>query len=75
MKIETMRVKPWGTGQGDHVTINVCDFDPATHTALDAGAGVAPAAVAKAAQADEPKAAPVAPKGKPGRKPGRKVAG
>lgn len=27
----TMKVKPWGLGQGDHVVINVTDFDPAKH--------------------------------------------
>ena len=33
--METMKVKPWGEGQGDHVVINVSDFDPKKHTPLD----------------------------------------
>jgi hypothetical protein len=32
--LETMKVKPWGEGQGDHVLINASDFDPEKHTAL-----------------------------------------
>lgn len=31
-----MKVKPWGEGQGDHVLLNVSDFDPAFHAPLDA---------------------------------------
>lgn len=27
----TIKVKPWGNGQGDHVLINEEDFDPAKH--------------------------------------------
>lgn len=30
--IETMKVKPWGKDQGDHVRINAEDFDPKVHT-------------------------------------------
>lgn len=33
---ETMKVKPWGDDQGDHVLINASDFDPKIHTAFDA---------------------------------------
>ena len=29
--IETIKVKPWGEGQGDHVVINKDDFDPERH--------------------------------------------
>ena len=29
--METMKVKPWGNGQGDHVVINKADFDPKKH--------------------------------------------
>lgn len=29
--METMKVMPWGDGQGDFVVINVEDFDPAKH--------------------------------------------
>jgi hypothetical protein len=32
---KTMKVKPWGNGQGDHVEINVDDFDPEIHERLD----------------------------------------
>lgn len=31
MHIPTIKVKPWGADQGDHVLINECDFDPAVH--------------------------------------------
>jgi hypothetical protein len=33
--VETIKVKPWGEGQGDHVVINAEDFDPEVHTALE----------------------------------------
>lgn len=33
--IETIKVKPWGDGQGDFVVINKDDFDPDLHEALD----------------------------------------
>jgi hypothetical protein len=36
MNAQTIRVKPWGEGQGDHVVISAEDFDPAIHTPLDA---------------------------------------
>lgn len=40
----TIRVQPWGEGQGDYVLINAADFDPAVHTpieaATDAGSAV-----------------------------------
>ena len=32
--METILVKPWGAGQGDHVIINAADFDPAVHELL-----------------------------------------
>lgn len=32
--METVKVKPWGEGQGDHVVINADDFDPKVHTLL-----------------------------------------
>lgn len=35
MIIPTMKVKPWGKDQGDYVEINVGDFDPEFHVALD----------------------------------------
>ena len=31
----TMKVKPWGEGQGDHVLINEDDFDPDVHVPFD----------------------------------------
>ena len=31
----TMRVMPWGQGQGDFVEINVEDFNPDVHTPFD----------------------------------------
>lgn len=33
--METMKVKPWGEGQGDHVVINAEDFNPEFHKKLD----------------------------------------
>lgn len=33
--MQTMKVKPWGEGQGDHVVINSEDFDPAMHEPLE----------------------------------------
>lgn len=35
--METMKVKPWGEGQGDYVLINKADFDPAVHEAYEGG--------------------------------------
>ena len=35
MTDDVMRVKPWGKGQGDYVLINVSDFDPERHEAID----------------------------------------
>jgi predicted transcriptional regulator len=32
---ETVKVKPWGKDQGDHVLINADDFDPKVHTLID----------------------------------------
>lgn len=32
---ETVRVKPWGEGQGEFVEINAADFDPTIHTHAD----------------------------------------
>jgi len=31
MQIETIKVMPWGKGQGDFVVINASDFDSKTH--------------------------------------------
>lgn len=31
MKCETVKVKPWGKGQGDFVEINAGDFNPKIH--------------------------------------------
>lgn len=28
---KTIKVKPWGADQGDHVVINESDFDPSVH--------------------------------------------
>lgn len=33
--MKTMKVKPWGKGQGDHVVINESDFDPGKHEIFD----------------------------------------
>ena len=32
--IETIKVKPWGKDQGDHVVINADDFDPKVHSLI-----------------------------------------
>lgn len=33
--IPTIKVKPWGEGQGEFVEINADDFDPAVHKLHD----------------------------------------
>ncbi|WP_237133803.1 hypothetical protein [Pseudohongiella sp. O18] len=33
--MNTIKVKPWGEGQGDHVVINEEDFNPEFHKKLD----------------------------------------
>lgn len=43
--MKTIRVKPWGEEQGDHVVINEADFDPDFHQHLDS----------EAPEADKPK--------------------
>lgn len=40
--METIKVKPWGEGQGDFVIINAADFDPAQHVKFEGGDGEAP---------------------------------
>lgn len=35
MQVETVKVKPWGEEQGDHVVINKADFDPEKHQLLE----------------------------------------
>lgn len=35
MQVETVKVKPWGEEQGDHVLINKDDFDPERHQLLE----------------------------------------
>lgn len=35
--LKTIKVKPWGKGQGDFVVINEGDFIGGTHQPLDAG--------------------------------------
>lgn len=34
--MDTIKVKPWGEGQGDHVVINAEDFNPDIHAPLEA---------------------------------------
>jgi len=34
--MKTMKVKPWGEGQGDHVLINEDKFDPSIHEEIGA---------------------------------------
>jgi hypothetical protein len=43
----TIKVKPWGDGQGDHVVINEADFDPEKHTKLTESKAPAKKAPAK----------------------------
>ena len=33
--METIKVKPWGEGQGDYVVINAEDFDQEQHEKLE----------------------------------------
>lgn len=35
MKIPTIKVQPWGEGQGEFVEINADDFDPSFHKRID----------------------------------------
>ena len=53
--MKTIKVKPWGDEQGDHVLINEEDFNPEFHTLLDdASADKAkPARKAKPAVSEE----------------------
>jgi len=37
---ETIKVKPWGAGQGDHVLINKDDFDAEKHEHFEAADSV-----------------------------------
>lgn len=39
MDLKTIKVKPWGEGQGDFVVINESDFDPDRHELFDAPEG------------------------------------
>lgn len=48
MQVPTVRVKPWGDDQGDHVVINAEDFDAAVHTLIDDEPAAKPARKAKA---------------------------
>jgi hypothetical protein len=34
--METIKVKPWGEGQGEYVLINAEDFNPEIHEEFDA---------------------------------------
>lgn len=45
----TIKVKPWGNGQGDFVEINEADFDPKVHKPFDEQ----PKRAAKAKAGDE----------------------
>lgn len=42
--MKTIKVKPWGEGQGDHVLINEEDFNPEFHALLDAAEPAKPKA-------------------------------
>jgi hypothetical protein len=52
--VKTVKVKPWGEGQGDFVEINEDDFDPKTHKKLS---DAELAKLEKAADAPDEKAA------------------
>lgn len=59
--VKTIKIQPWGKGQGDFVEINESDFDPQKHKKYNAKeippAPPAPVAVNVPAQAaDEPRA-------------------
>lgn len=51
--MKTIKVKPWGEGQGDFVLINEDDFNPDLHSLLDAADPEKP----KALSVDEIRAA------------------
>jgi hypothetical protein len=46
--METIKVKPWGEGQGEYVLVNKEDFDPAIHVLLDSADGKLPEAQQRA---------------------------
>lgn len=50
--MKTMRVQPWGEDQGDHVVINVTDFDPKVHVRIDAKAAPMSEAPAEPVKSD-----------------------
>ena len=55
--MQTIRVKPWGEGQGDFVLINAEDFDPASHVMVepatpDEAEAVKPAKARRAPKSD-----------------------
>lgn len=56
--VKTIKVKPWGEGQGDHVTINESDFNPDFHVLLD---GEALSRLTSEMTPDAPAPAPDAP--------------
>lgn len=53
---KTIKVQPWGEGQGDHVVINEADFDSKFHKLLDE-AGSAGGKPSDGLKVDEIKAA------------------
>lgn len=42
MIVTTIKVKPWGAGQGEFVEINESDFDPTVHTLYEPEAETKP---------------------------------
>ena len=56
MEIETIKVKPWGEGQGDHVVINKADFDPELHEAFEPDSQQADQPATPAKRGRKPKA-------------------
>lgn len=51
--MKTMKVKPWGKGQGEHVVINEADFDPEKHQKVTESKPAAKKAAAKTADKSE----------------------
>lgn len=55
MQTATVKVQPWGEGQGEYVLVNAADFDPARHVLIDGEAlpaGVDPPALLNLNAAD-----------------------
>lgn len=56
--MKTIKVKPWGEGQGDFVLVNEEDFNPEAHQLFDDAPAEKPKAARKAKQPEQADDAP-----------------